>query len=395
MSYHLCDRLGLPFAACPQCDEETPHIPGPPIEVVPSRRDSARGQPMQTRAEWLAERRTGLGGSDIAPMLGISPWRTPMEVYLDKLGRLEDEDSERMQLGRALEPTIARLYSERRDCAAQTVGMVRGADGWQLANVDRVCAPDTAHLVYDPTQHQPTPDKYLEVLRSDPKRKLWGLEIKNTSGYDDAWGAEGTDEIPGYYLTQVAWYGLVTKLDVWEIAVLCRGSQLKVYRYHRDPQLEELLVGRAFDFWHNHVLRQRPPEDDSNPKALEALYPAHGRNLEVLESDDVTDALLEQYSAAQFAIADACKHRDEIKAQLMRAIAHYPGIANDRFSVSWKRPHRREVDWRAIAMKHLDQLPAAEAKVLREAHTAEKTVKRTFRFTRKRGWDAVPQESAA
>lgn len=37
-----------------------------------------------TRADWLKLRRRGIGGSDVAAILGLSKWRTPLEVWQDK-----------------------------------------------------------------------------------------------------------------------------------------------------------------------------------------------------------------------------------------------------------------------------------------------------------------------
>jgi putative phage-type endonuclease len=66
-----------------------------------------------TRDEWLAARRTGIGGSDIAAILGLSPWRTPLDVYRDKVDGAEQPETEAMRWGRLLEDVIAREYAVR------------------------------------------------------------------------------------------------------------------------------------------------------------------------------------------------------------------------------------------------------------------------------------------
>lgn len=66
-----------------------------------------------TRAEWLAQRRTGIGGSDVASILGLSPWRTPYQVWEDKTGRGEDQDdTPALYWGRLLEDPIRQAYAD-------------------------------------------------------------------------------------------------------------------------------------------------------------------------------------------------------------------------------------------------------------------------------------------
>lgn len=66
-----------------------------------------------TREEWLETRRGGIGGSDISAIAGMNPWRSPLAVYLDKRGEIEDgPDNERMYWGRQLEDVVARHFAE-------------------------------------------------------------------------------------------------------------------------------------------------------------------------------------------------------------------------------------------------------------------------------------------
>src|SRR5690606_29202656 len=59
------------------------------------------------REEWLAERRKAIGASDVAAVLGVSPWATPWEVWAEKTGRLEPwSGNAATDLGTRLEPVI-------------------------------------------------------------------------------------------------------------------------------------------------------------------------------------------------------------------------------------------------------------------------------------------------
>ena len=64
------------------------------------------------REEWLNERRSGIGGSDAAAVMGLNPWKSPLDVYLDKTGQLmESPDNPALYWGRVLEEVVAREYS--------------------------------------------------------------------------------------------------------------------------------------------------------------------------------------------------------------------------------------------------------------------------------------------
>ena len=64
------------------------------------------------RAAWLAGRKSGLGGSDAAAVLGLSKWRTAVDVYMDKLSDgHEQEQSDPMYWGRCLSSSSPRSSS--------------------------------------------------------------------------------------------------------------------------------------------------------------------------------------------------------------------------------------------------------------------------------------------
>lgn len=70
-----------------------------------------------SEAEWLAWRRKGIGGSDVAAILGISPWRTARDLYDDKLGIASAQDDSAnwvaLEMGHLLEDLVARIFSQK------------------------------------------------------------------------------------------------------------------------------------------------------------------------------------------------------------------------------------------------------------------------------------------
>ena len=93
-------------------------------------------------ADWLAWRRGGLGASDAAAVLGLDPWRGPIEVWLDKTGQLPATSSEAMELGHALEPVIADRFTDRTSLHVyqRQTGWTHSLYPWMRATVDGVAS---------------------------------------------------------------------------------------------------------------------------------------------------------------------------------------------------------------------------------------------------------------
>lgn len=193
------------------------------------------------RAAWLEARRSGIGGSDVAAVLGVSPWTSPLQLYLDKIGEAPPERETDQQLwGVLLEDVVAREYARRHGVTVQPgPQMLRHPDyPWAFANVDRVV---------------------------DGGRR--GVEVKTTFWFAAGWGEPGTDEMPQHVVAQVAWYAGITGIEEWDVPVLIGGSDLRVYRYRRDPGLEAMLLDVCGRWWREHVEARVPPAPRSSAEA--------------------------------------------------------------------------------------------------------------------------------
>ncbi|MEX2984554.1 YqaJ viral recombinase family protein [Streptomyces sp. C36] len=202
------------------------------------------------REQWLAVRRTGIGGSEIAAVLGMSKYASPYEVYLDKRGELPLDRPQPAELAEAAfwghqhEPTIAAVFAERTG-----LGVVDGPGTlahverrWMLANLDR-------HV--------------LEPGESTPSSLL---EIKTRSAYQlDEW-LHGVPDGPAL---QTHWYLAVTGYRNAHVAALLGGNRLIVHRVERDEQLVEHLVEIVGRFWQG-VRDGTPPAVDGS-EATERL----------------------------------------------------------------------------------------------------------------------------
>lgn len=186
---------------------------------------------MNAREQWLAERRTGIGGSDVAAILGLSRWRTPLDVYRDKLGESDAvADNDAMRWGRYLEPAVRQAYSDTTGLEVRVPDKIlrHKTFDFMLANVDGL-----------------TEDKRV-------------LEIK-TARSANGWGEDGSAEIPQAYLLQVQHYMLVTGYRVADVAVLIGGSDFRIYEVQADDELQTMLLEEESAFW-LRVQAGNPPE---------------------------------------------------------------------------------------------------------------------------------------
>lgn len=189
-----------------------------------------------TREAWLEARRTGLGGSDAAPALGLSPYKTPFDLWQEKLGLVDrQEQTERQRLGTRLEDVIADEYSERTGKTLHRVNRIlRHRDyPWMLANIDRRIVGEKA-----------------------------GFEAKSVdkdAARSDEWGSSGTDEVPTYYLLQVQHYLAITGYDRFDLAALVGGNTLNIYTINRDDELIASLIELEAKFWQHVESKTEPP----------------------------------------------------------------------------------------------------------------------------------------
>jgi len=210
-------------------------------------------------------RQTGLGGSDIATLLGINPFSTKYKLYLQKRGELVPEpDNSRTKAGRVMEAVIAAMVSDREGC--------------KLRRVNR-------------TLRHPKHDFLIAHIDRDFVGVRKGLEIKNVSprmAY--LWGKDGQpDAVAEYYVPQPHHYMLVMDYPAFDVAAYFGGDDLRIYPMERDPEMDELIIDTAHDFWHNHVLAGIPPEPEfDHPTMLplfKRLYP--GTNGETIDADEM------------------------------------------------------------------------------------------------------------
>lgn len=289
-----------------------------------------------TRDEWLSARRSGIGGSDIAAILGLSPWRTPLDVYRDKVDGAEQPETEAMRWGRLLEDVVAREYAARTGSRVQRINaIVRKPEAdWAIASLDRVIVSAGARA----------------RLHAGRLRGAEGvLECKTVNAFSAGeWGREDDpDAVPVHHAAQCMWYLGVTGLPWCDVAALIGGQRLIIRRIERDEETIGVMFERAEKFWRDHVLARVPPPP-SNAREAESMWPAD--NGESLEADE---ELLQAYNAAREAkarMAEAERDYEAAAERIKLALGERSALTlNGKPIVTWKvTAPRQKIDYEAV-----------------------------------------------
>lgn len=242
-----------------------------------------------SRAEWLAQRRTGIGGSDVAAILGLSPWRTPYQVWEDKTGRSEEQpETPALYWGRLLEDPIRQAYADR--------------TGLTVTKPDRMFT----------SEEHPFMLANLDGIASDGRI----VEFKTTSRAD-GWGEEGSDEIPDYYQTQVQHYMSVMGAERADVGVLIAGRDFRIYTVEADAELQQMLIEEEAKFW-ELVKTDTPPGVNCTTDAARRWRTATANK--VLSADAEMLSVWEDLCAIRHQIDVLKEEEDALKALIMRAM---------------------------------------------------------------------------
>lgn len=227
---------------------------------------------MIARADFLKRRKTGIGGSDVAAIAGLSPFRSPLDVFYDKLntefgdgGRNEAfprGETAALYWGAVHESNIGKAYTvvTGRRIMRYNRLLQHPEFPYFIGDVDFLGYCDDGRTPFLPKTGEIRTDKGIEC-----KTGRWANP--------DDWGEHGSDTVPIMYVCQVQWYmGLVPALRSFDLPVLFAGSDFRIYTVVRCEEIIAKLQEIANDFWCNNVMRQIPPA----PRSLEEvkrLYP--------------------------------------------------------------------------------------------------------------------------
>jgi putative phage-type endonuclease len=198
---------------------------------------------MLINQDFSVDRSKYIGGSDIGAILGLSRFRSPLEVWMEKTGKETKRlDSLPLRFGSFAEEFVAIEYAR--------------ATGFELIHDESIYIhPEHSYM----SAHI---DRFvLEDGSSSPTRIL---ECKTANPFSSVdWGEIGSDEVPMSYLCQCIWYMAITNINQVDLAVLFGNSDFRIYEIARDMELENTILQKASSFWEDYVLKDMPPPAQS------------------------------------------------------------------------------------------------------------------------------------
>lgn len=279
---------------------------------------------MTTRKDFLENRRKGIGGSDCAPILGLSKWSTPLDVYLSKVEPVKDEGDvpDYLHFGNVLEPVIADEFQRRTGMRVERRNQmyVDTNEPCLMANIDRYVVGERAIL-----------------------------ECKTANEYvKGEWGESETDEVPDEYLCQCLHYMSVTGYHKCYLAVLIGGNKFRWYVIPWREKLAAHLRERCVSFWHDHVLQRNPPPAASADDLVK-LYGAGG--LEAIKAEDRIVALCEELKMVKQTEKKATARKEELELEIKKFIGAHDGLVDPdtgKVLATWKACTSTRIDTKAL-----------------------------------------------
>ncbi len=279
-----------------------------------------------TREQWLEYRRTGLGGSDAAVVMGLTPYRSKIELWADKTGACRKPRTTRQCAPGAIwSSTLQNGFCEAAGKKVRRRNYIFQHDEYDFitANVDREIIGENA-----------------------------GLECKTTSAFTKADFDSG--EIPLYYYCQCCHYMNVMGYDRMYLAVLIGGQRFRWFTIERNDSECAALLRSEIAFWNDCIKPDIRPEPDGSESAehtLKALYPDWQDNaIAMFEQNDAAAEL-----AAVMAQKKELETREKaLKQKLQTALdGNTDGLTVD-WHISYKPQSRSTVDSKRLKAERPD-----------------------------------------
>lgn len=280
--------------------------------------------------EQRAWRRGGIGSSDVAAILGLSPHAGPWAVWNEKVGLAleEEEESEQMALGHELEPFLAAWYERHSGRRLVPGGSFQHPDlPWARASIDMRVMGERA-----------------------------AIECKNVGQFMvKGWDRAVPDGVPHHVRTQCVWQCNVAELDEVRVVAMLGGVERVVFVVRNDLELWDIMQRACSLFYHEHVLAQVPPDLDGSDEAsayLRHKYPQ--RDDTVIPIEDIeADADAVQYFDAHRAAKAAETTKRLATHRMITRVGEHAGVSGKgwRFTYKTSEAGRRTPNWMELKDK--------------------------------------------
>lgn len=278
-------------------------------------------------ADWLEYRKQGIGGSDASVVCGISRYKSPVELWMEKTNQIPcQEAGEAAYWGTQLEAMVRAEFSKRTGVEVNCVmQLLQSAEHpFMLANLDGICEhPDLGTCIF---------------------------EAKTASAYK---AGEWDDAIPDEYMLQIQHYMAVTGYRGAYIAVLIGGNTFRWRFVARDEGLIASLIELEADFW-NHVKDGTPPPLDGSNAAVRFLseqFPNSTPQSQIILPDTAAE-LLRQYEDACEQLEDIAQQKQQAENLLKQMMGENEIGKLENHIVTWKSIAQERLDSKTLKAEH-------------------------------------------
>lgn len=279
--------------------------------------------------DWLEQRRAGIGASDIAKILGVSPYGSAFTVWASKVRGVDQVQTADMSRGKRREDVILEDFTLETGLfvGGRQLFIAHPQFPWARATLDGVAfeAPPADH-----------PSVYgIEDL----EHALGVVEAKHDGSFS-RWS-----EIPDHHQLQVQWQLFVSGFDNGWLAVWHSG-RFEKYEIERDRGLQNMMLDRASDFRAKHLtggvgepIPPDPDGSDATTRAIADLWDADDETIIELSSDMAAD--VEALRGLQIRASDIEKQIKELKNRIRVSMQEATvGTIGGEVAVTWKPSHR-------------------------------------------------------
>jgi putative phage-type endonuclease len=272
--------------------------------------------------DFTQDRTKYIGGSDIGAILGLSKFRTPLEVWMEKTGKeTKQSDSLPHRFGSFAEEFVASEYAR--------------ATGFELLHDESIYIHPTYPFMSAHIDRFVLGDAIRNGMDNTATRLL---ECKTANPFSRGeWGEPGTDQVPMSYLCQCIWYMAITGIEQCDLAVLFGNSDFRIYEIARDLELEALVIEKALHFWNEYVLKDVPP-----PAQTEGDYQALFKKSDpskTIEANPKTVELIRQLQSLSCQSGDVDEQITQIKQHIMNEMKEAEVLSyQGNVIATWKAP---------------------------------------------------------
>ena len=288
------------------------------------------GTPEEVNKQWVEARKNGIGGSDVASIMGLNKYSSPLNVWLVKTGREESpdlSDNQAVEWGNRLEDVVADKFADEHpelQVRRRNATMVSIKRPWAFANIDRWV--------------------------TDGKGNVGILEVK-TVGMRRA--ADWDNGVPLYYLTQVMHYMSVTGYQYAWVAVLIGGQEFREYYIERDEEDIKAINDAVDTFWRDFVETDTAPALIGNdPEADAILHQHEDPSTEFISMLDSDISILDELQQIKEEMDTLKKKKTLIENTIKDLIGDNKGIETETRKVTWVRSVRSSFDKKAFDQAH-------------------------------------------